>query len=732
MPRPFRFGFFILVSGLIFGQQPERDNSMDSSQNEATSSHRYENRLIHETSPYLRQHAHNPVDWYSWGPEALDKAKKEDKPILLSIGYSACHWCHVMERESFENEAIAKVMNEHFVNIKVDREERPDLDTIYMNYVQMSTGSGGWPMTVFLTPDQVPFFGGTYFPPDDRFGRPGFPKLCAAVADAYKNKKKELAEHAPEVLKNLREMNQLSASGEKLTLRSLDSAFQNLAQRFDMTQGGFQGAPKFPGSMSLAFCLRYYLRTGERRALDFVELSLEKMAHGGMYDQLGGGFHRYSVDDHWLVPHFEKMLYDNALLSRLYLDAYQLTGKPLYRGIVEEILDYVKREMTGPEGGFYSTQDADSEGEEGKFFVWTPDEVKGVLGEKEGSLFSLYYDVTPRGNFEGKNILNVPRSLEEVAQGTTIHPDELQAILARGRERLFQEREKRIKPHRDEKILTSWNGLMLVSFVRAASVLDRQDYLDVAIRNAQFILAHLATGQKLLRTYKDGKSKLNGYLEDYSNFIEGLIALYEATGESSWLDRAVALNDLMLEQFWDESGSGFYLTGKDHEELIARVKDFYDNATPAGSSVAVLNLLKLAILIGNERYRTNAQANLDLMSSTLARYPSGFGYLLEAADFHLGPVREIAVVGKAADLQTRRLLKKIYQQYLPNKLVSLLDPDDRGPNSKLPLLQGKTLVHDKPAVYICQNYACKAPVTSELELEKALQDQPKRPNERPQ
>jgi uncharacterized protein len=693
---------------------------MDSSKQEATFSHRHENRLIHETSPYLRQHAHNPVDWYSWGPEALERAKKEDKPILLSIGYSACHWCHVMEHESFENEEIARIMNQHFVNIKVDREERPDLDTIYMNYVQMTTGSGGWPMTVFLTPDQVPFFGGTYFPPDDRFGRPGFPKLCLAVADAYKTKKKEIAEHGPEVLKSLREMNQLSPSGEKLNLSSLHSAFQNLAQRFDMTHGGFAGAPKFPGSMNLSFCLRYFRRTGEKKALDFVELSLEKMAHGGMYDQLGGGFHRYSVDDHWLVPHFEKMLYDNALLSRVYLEAYQLTGKALYRRIAEEVLDYIKREMTSPEGGFYSTQDADSEGEEGKFFVWTPDEVKCILGEKEGSLFCLYYDITPRGNFEGKNILNVPRSLEDVAQATKTHPEELQTALVRSRQRLFEEREKRIKPHRDEKILTSWNGLMLVSFVRAACILQRKDYLDVALKNAQFLLKHLSSGNKLLRTYKDGKSKLNGYLEDYSNFVEGLIALYEATGEKSWLDQALAFNEVLLEQFWDEAGKGFFLTGRDHEELIARVKDFYDNATPAGSSVAVFNLLKMTILVGDQSYRTKAEANLELMSAALTRYPSGFGYLLEAGDFYLGPVHEIAVVGRPQDLKTHRLLEKIYQQYLPNKVVSLLNPDDPGPGAKLPLLQGKTLVRGQPAVYICQNYACKTPVTSEVELERVL------------
>ncbi len=695
---------------------------MDSSKQETTSSHRHENRLIHETSPYLRQHAHNPVDWYSWGPEALERAKKEDKPILLSIGYSACHWCHVMEHESFENEEIARIMNQHFVNIKVDREERPDLDTIYMNYVQMTTGSGGWPMTVFLTPEQVPFFGGTYFPPDDRFGRPGFPKLCLAVAEAYKTKKKEIAEHGPEVLKSLREINQLSASGEKLTLSSLDSGFKNLAQRFDMVHGGFAGAPKFPGSMALSFCLRYFRRTGEQKALDFVELSLEKMAYGGMYDQLGGGFHRYSVDDHWLVPHFEKMLYDNALLSRVYLEAYQLTGKALYRRITEEILDYVKREMTNPEGGFYSTQDADSEGEEGKFFVWTPDEVKRILGEKEGSLFCLYYDVTPRGNFEGKNILNVPRSLQDVAQAMKMHPDELQAALASSPQRLFEEREKRIKPHRDEKILTSWNGLMLGSFVRAGCVLDRQDYLDVAVKNARFLLKNLTSGGKLLRTHKDGKSKLNGYLEDYSNFVEGLVALYESTGQKSWLDQALLFNDVLLEQFWDEAGKSFFLTGKDHEELIARVKDFYDNAMPAGSSVAVFNLLRLAILSGNETYRAKAQANLELMSSALSRYPSGFGYLLEAADFYLGPVREIAVVGTTRNPETHRFLKKIYQQYLPNKVVSLLDPDEQGPAAKLPLLQGKTLIHGQPAVYVCENYACKAPVTSEAELERALRE----------
>jgi uncharacterized protein len=725
MRRAFLFSNLVLLVGCsVFGNKSGKDENeekdMERVQTETTQ-HKFTNRLIQETSPYLKQHAHNPVDWYPWGSEALQRAKREDKPILLSIGYSACHWCHVMERESFENEEIAKVMNEHFVNIKVDREERPDLDTIYMNYVQMTTGSGGWPMTVFLTPNQVPFFGGTYFPPDDRYGRPGFPKLLLAVADAYRNKKEEIESHGPEVLKSLQQMNDMPVSAGKLNAKILDSAFEILAQRFDWTHGGFDGAPKFPGSMNLAFCLRSHVRAGQRSARDFVELSLEKMARGGMYDQLGGGFHRYSVDDHWLVPHFEKMLYDNALLSRLYLEAYQLTGKLLYRRIVEEILDYVKREMTSPEGGFYSTQDADSEGEEGKFFVWAPGEIDKILGEREGSLFCRYYDVTPRGNFEGKNILNVPHSLEEVAKEVGIHPDELSGILERGRQRLFQEREKRVKPHRDEKVLTSWNGLMMVSFAEASTVLAREDYLEVARKNAEFLLSNMCRQKKILRTYKDGQAKLNGYLEDYSNLVEGLIALYQATGERFWLDESIAFTDVMLEQFWDEMGAGFYLTGRDHEKLIARIKDVYDNATPAGSSVAVFNLLKLALLSGNRTYRDKAEANLERMTAPLGRYPGGFGYLLGAADFYLGPVREIAVVGKTEDPQTRKLLNAIYRQYLPNKVIALLDPGDKGA-TKLPLLEGKTLVHGRPAVYVCQNYACKAPVTDVAELDGVLRN----------
>jgi uncharacterized protein YyaL (SSP411 family) len=687
---------------------------------DSTARPKFTNRLIHETSPYLRQHAHNPVDWYPWGTEALEASKKQDKPILLSIGYSACHWCHVMERESFENEDIARVMNQCFVNIKVDREERPDLDTIYMNYVQMTTGSGGWPMTVFLTPNQVPFFGGTYFPPDERYGRPGFPRICQTVYEAYRNRKSEIEASGPEIVQSLQSMNRMPEPEGAPDAESLGRAYRNLAQRFDLTHGGFAGAPKFPGSMSLASCLRHFHRTGLQPALDFVELSLEKMACGGIYDQLGGAFHRYSVDAHWLVPHFEKMLYDNALLSRLYLEAYQATRNPLYRRIVEETLDYVTREMTHPEGGFYSTQDADSEGEEGKFFVWTPQEVEAVLGKQEGTLFCRYFDVTPAGNFESKNILNVPRSVEALAQEEQMSGEQLRAVIERSRRRLFAEREKRIKPHRDEKVLTSWNGLMLVSFASAASVLDREDYREVARRNAQFILHHLAVGEKLLRTWKDGQAKLNGYLEDYANFIEGLLALFEATGSRLWLEEAVRFNRTLLDQFWDEAGASFYLTGRDHEQLIARVKDFYDNATPAGSSVAVFNLLKLSVLTGEDHYRQKAEANLRSMKPALERYPTGFGYLLEAADFFVGPVREIAVIGSRHDSTTRELLQTVYRSYLPNRIVALCDPSSSDGAREIPLLQGKSLLEGKPTAYVCENYVCQAPATLPADLESLL------------
>ncbi|HEX9423588.1 MAG TPA: thioredoxin domain-containing protein, partial [Pyrinomonadaceae bacterium] len=528
------------------------------------------NRLINETSPYLLQHAHNPVDWFPWGEEAFEIARREQKPILLSIGYSACHWCHVMEHESFENEAIANLMNENFVNIKVDREERPDLDQIYMNAVQMMTHQGGWPMTVFLTPEAVPFYAGTYFPPEDRYNMPGFPRVLISVADAYRERPGDVQQTAASVLSELKRSTTTVESGELLSIELLDAAYRGIVKNYDSTNGGFGGAPKFPPAMTLEFLLHTFYRTANDQALEIVSNTCGKMARGGIYDQLGGGFHRYSTDAGWLVPHFEKMLYDNALLASLYLHYYQVSRDEAARAGAEGILDYVVREMTDATGGFYSTQDADSEGVEGKFFVWSLDEIKQILGERDAGIFADYYNITSGGNFEGENILNVTRGLSEIAAAGRVTVEELSRTLEQSRKALFEAREKRVKPARDEKILTAWNGLMLASFAEAAAVLNRSDYLAVAKQNARFILNNLRRDRLLLRTYKDGQAKLNAYLEDYAFFIDGLLTLFETTGELQWLEEARSLTATMIEEFWDDEEGGFFYTGRSHEDLIVR------------------------------------------------------------------------------------------------------------------------------------------------------------------
>jgi len=501
------------------------------------------NHLINETSPYLLQHAHNPVDWYPWSEEAFAKARSENKPVLLSVGYSACHWCHVMAHESFEDEHIAKLMNELFVNIKVDREERPDLDQIYMNAVQMMTHHGGWPMTVFLTPDAVPFYGGTYFPPQDRYNMPGFPRVLISVAEAYRDRRDDIVETGASLVNELKRLGASSGSDQPVEIDLLNAAYTGIVRSYDSVNGGFGGAPKFPPAMTLEFLLRTYVRTANRDSLEIVGHTCQKMAEGGIYDQLGGGFHRYSTDSKWLVPHFEKMLYDNALLSRLYLHYFQISQALFVRETVEGILDYVLREMTDSSGGFYSTQDADSEGHEGKFFVWDIDEIQNTLGEADASLFCAYYNITASGNFEGKNIPNVTRSLEEVAAAQDVSGSELQASLKESKRKLFELREKRVKPDRDEKVLTAWNGLMMASFAEAGVVLNRADYTNAARRNAEFVLSSLRRDGMLLRTWKEGVAKFNAYLEDYAFLIEGLVTLYETTGEFRWLDEARTLTD---------------------------------------------------------------------------------------------------------------------------------------------------------------------------------------------
>jgi len=670
----------------------------------------FTNRLINETSPYLLQHAHNPVDWYPWGNEAFARAREENKPVLLSIGYSACHWCHVMAHESFENEEIATLMNELFVNIKVDREERPDLDTIYMNAVQMMTHHGGWPMTVFLTPDAVPFYGGTYFPPQDRYNMPGFPRILTSVAEAYRVRPTDIAETSNSLLGELRRMSVSDSSDQAIETELLDAAFVGIVRNYDSNNGGFGGAPKFPPAMSLEFLLRVHERTGNTDALEIIDDTAEKMAHGGIYDQLAGGFHRYSTDAKWLVPHFEKMLYDNALLARFYLHYFQLTKSDMARTTAVGILDYVLQEMMNPEGGFYSTQDADSEGHEGKFFVWDRVEIIEALGQRDGELFCKYFNVTEGGNFEGKNILNVTRPLIELAREAQVDEKELADVIEQSKLKLLEIRNRRIKPDRDEKILTAWNGLMLASFAEAGAILDRGDYTEAARKNAGFLLDQLWRENRLLRTFKDGVAKLNAYLEDYAFLTEGLLTLYETTGESRWLKSCIEITETMVEQFWDEQEGGFYFTGKDHEDLIVRTKDYFDNATPAGNSVAASVLLRLSVLLDKETYRNLGIAVLREVAHSARRYPSGFGYALTVAEFLLAGKKEVALIATDNEI-LKQFIDATWREFVPNKVVaSSLSAEIE--NTPIRLLERRTVIEGFAiTAYVCQNYTCQIPAT---------------------
>ncbi|MBA2346069.1 MAG: thioredoxin domain-containing protein [Rubrobacter sp.] len=678
------------------------------------------NRLADETSPYLLQHKDNPVDWYPWGEEALSRARDEDKAILLSVGYSACHWCHVMERESFEDEATASIMNEHFVNIKVDREERPDIDSIYMSAVQALTRGGGWPMTVFLTPDGAPFYGGTYFPPTPRQGMPSFQQLLVSLADAYENRRDEVLKSADGVREYLQaatgaDIPKAGTAGTEV----LNNAAGSLLEQLDRRSGGFGGAPKFPQAMNLEVLLRHHHRTGDGIALSAVELTLRKMAEGGIYDHLGGGFARYSVDAHWLVPHFEKMLYDNALLSRIYLETFQATGDSFYRRVAGETLDYVLRDMTSPEGGFYSAEDADSEGEEGKFYVWTPQEVGDVLEPGDADLAMRFWDVTERGNFEGKNILNVSRPPEAVASEFGMSETDLWSRITEIRTRLFEAREKRIRPARDEKMLAAWNGLMLHSFALAARVTGREDYREAARKNAAFLLEKLREDGRLRRSYKDGRARFNGYLEDYAMVADGLVALFEATFEERWLSAAGELCDAMNELFWEGDRGTFYDTPADHESLVTRPRDVYDNAAPSGTSVAAEVLLRLSLLLDRDDYRVRAESVLKSLGGGMEKVPGAFGRLLAALDFHLSRPKEVAVVGDPGSKDTKALLDVVFGSYLPNKVVAGRAPDgDTAPT--IPLLTDRPMREGRATAYVCEGYACQSPTTEPGELARQL------------
>ncbi|MCO5188357.1 MAG: thioredoxin domain-containing protein [Anaerolineae bacterium] len=670
--------------------------------------------LHDETSPYLLQHADNPVDWYPWGSAALERAREENKPIFLSIGYAACHWCHVMAHESFEDDATAAIMNQHFVNIKVDREERPDLDSIYMTAVQALTGHGGWPMSVFLTPEGEPFYGGTYYPPTPRYGMPAFQQVLLSIADTWDTREGDVRSSAAKITGHLQN-NFALTSDAGLPPALIAQALQQLSTQFDAERGGFGEAPKFPPSMTIEFLLRVFLRNGDAFALHMAELTLEKMAHGGMYDQVGGGFARYSTDARWLVPHFEKMLYDNALLARAYLHAWQVTGKPLYKRVVEETLDWVLRDLSHEDGGFYSSYDADNEGAEGLFYVWQKAEIDAILGT-DAPLFNAVYGVTEQGNWEGSNVLHVAREPNDVAQERGLDSAEFLSKLQSARHKLLAVRNQRIWPGLDDKVLTAWNGLMLAALSEAGVALQRSDYIAAAVRNADFLQQRLRRENgRLLRTWKSGgTARYNAYLEDYAYLADGLLALYQATFDTGWFEWAQTLAELMLAHFSDEENGGFFDTSADHEALVHRPKTIQDNATPSPNAMAARVLLQLYLYTGNNHYVDTAARMTAALGNVMAQYPSGFAHWLGNAWLLLGEPREIAIIGEVADPQTQQLLAVVREQFRPNAAVAV------GQNETIPLLAGRPQIDNRPTAYVCRNFVCNLPVNSAEALRNQL------------
>lgn len=694
------------------------------------------NRLVNETSTYLLQHAYNPVDWYPWGQEAIARSRAEDRPILLSIGYSACHWCHVMEHESFEDEQTADIMNKLFVCIKVDREERPDLDEIYMKAVQMLTGHGGWPMTVFLTPQLKPFFGGTYYPPEDRHGLPSFKRLLLSVAQAWEEQRDNIEESSAEITEHLSSFDRAPKGTGEIDDNVVVKAVAKLWGVFDKQCGGFGGAPKFPHAGSIALTLRRSIKTAsngsdeaakqqQQQCLEIATTTLDQMAYGGIHDQIGGGFARYAVDRIWLVPHFEKMLYDNALLCRNYLEGYQRTGRTYWCDVARGILEFILREMTTPEGAFYSSLDADSEGEEGKFYVWTPQQIKAVVGEEDGNWLSEVYGCIERGNFEhGTSVLHLVESPEVLAKHYSMSVDQFWGRLNPLRDRLLAERSKRIRPGRDEKVLTSWSSLMISAFVDGYRVLHEERYLEVARRAASFILDNLTKDRHLLRTWGRGQAKLNGYLDDYAYFVAALLDLAAVDFDPRWYEQALALNETMLEEFPDNENGGFFYTSSNHEELIARTKSFFDASTPSPTSIATMNLLRIGRMTGKQEYVEKAAGVLSLYSPYYDRAPDQFSYLLCAADFYLAPESEIAFLADTKKKKDawQKMLFTINEAYMPNTVMLVYNPS--GPSAPCletsPLFQQRGLLDAQPTIYICRNFTCEQPINSLDELKRQL------------
>ena len=721
--RSFILSFFL--KGCVNNDMKANENSphAKTSQQETKTQHKGKpNHLINEKSPYLQQHAYNPVDWYPWGEEAFQKAVREDKPIFLSIGYSTCHWCHVMEYESFEDEEVAKILNEYFVSIKVDREERPDIDNIYMTVCQAMTGSGGWPLNLFLTPETKPFYAGTYFPKTERYGNPGLIAILKQISNLWKTNKESVLKSSEQVVKVLQTVSE-TATTETLTQDTLKHAYEQLRDNYDNIYGGFGTSPKFPTPHNYNFLLRWWKRSKDTMALEIVGKSLDRMGRGGIYDQLGGGFHRYSTDEYWLVSHFEKMLYDQALLAIAYTEAYQATGKAFFADIVKGIFTYVLRDMTSPEGGFYSAEDADSEGVEGKFYVWTSDEIIKILGEKDGKIFCDYYDVSKEGNFEENNILHVDKEINAFAKLEGIKLEELQELLNKSRAKLFAVREKRIHPHKDDKILTAWNGLMIAALAKGAQALNEPKYTQAAMRAADFILNTLRLKDGLLlKRYRQGEAAISGYLDDYAYFVWGLIDLYEATFEVKYLKIALELNKLMIEDFWDGKGGGFFFSGKRNEQLIAQTKEIYDGATPSGNSVAFINILRLSHITGNLDLANISGQLMKTFAGTINNYPSGYAKFLCALDFAFGPTKEIVIAGEPNAEDTRQIIVEIRKRFLPGKVVILHSGKDKSIEGIIEFVKEQKAIDGKATAYICENYACKAPANDMNQIKKLLDE----------
>ncbi len=674
-----------------------------------------ENSLIHETSPYLLQHAKNPVNWYSWNDEALKKSKDENKPIFLSIGYSSCHWCHVMAHESFENDEVAKTMNENFINIKVDREERPDIDDIYQKVCQMATGQGGWPLSVFLTPDQKPFYVGTYFPALDSYGRPGFGSLLRQISLSWKEKPQDVKKTAENFLTNLQKTETI-AIPSKLEKIILDEAAMNLMQLGDQVYGGFGSAPKFPNSANLSFILRYSKLSGISKFNEFVFKTLKKMASGGIFDQLGGGFHRYSTDSRWLVPHFEKMLYDNALIPIVYAEAYQITKNSFYLSVVIKTLNFVLREMTSDEGGFYSAKDADSEGEEGKYYVWNKKEIQQILG-KDADVFCLFYDVTDGGNFEGKTILCNNLELSSVAFKFGKTENEVKKILDESAQKLLKVRSERISPGLDDKILTSWNALMISAFAKGYRISGEESFLDAAEKCLGFIENQLIQNDRLLRTYKNGVSKINGYLEDYAYLISAILDVFELNPELRYLENAKKLGMYLIEHFWDSEHNNFFMTADSHEQLIIRPKSNYDLSMPSGNSVAANCLLRLYHLTQEKKFIDISTKVMEFQASLAAENPFGFGHLLNTIYMYFQKPTEITILNS----ENSEIIKYLNTAFLPESILVTVKNKEQLENLKnFSFFTGKEFSENKTTVFVCKNFTCSLPLESVLEIEKNL------------